>query len=173
MQVWKLSDKLWDANETNVVQTVTVMKDNTICCLETLKIKQRNAENLKSAIGGKISQVKDTIIDGIGEAVDWIKELPSQAIQWGKDLIDGFIEGIRSMLDDLGDVVDDVVSSVTDFLHFSRPDKGPLPYYEEWMPHMSRTAHESATTTLSEDDEEPANGLSNSVNQPQARVISL
>lgn len=163
----------WDAMKTNVVQTVTVMKDNTIGLFGNLKDKAIEiVENLKSAIGGKISQVKDTIIDGIGEAVDWIKELPSQAIQWGKDLIDGFIEGIRSMLDDLGDVVDDVVSSVTDFLHFSRPDKGPLRYYEEWMPHMmqglAKGIHDNRY--LVEDEiKSLANNISEFVNQPQAR----
>ena len=76
------------------------------------------------------------------------------------------------MLDDLGDVVDDVVSSVTDFLHFSRPDKGPLRYYEEWMPHMmqglAKGIHDNRY--LVEDEiKSLANNISEFVNQPQAR----
>ena len=73
------------------------------------------------------------------------------------------------MLDDLGDVVDDFISSVTDFLHFSRPDKGPLRYYEEWMPHMmqglAKGIHDNRY--LVEDEiKSLANNISEFVNQP-------
>lgn len=133
----ELIRQTWSALKNNVSQVVQELKEDTILKFNDLKEKAIEiVENLKSSVKEKVNGVKDAIVEGIGEAVDWIKELPSQAIEWGKDLIDGFIEGIRSMLGALGDVVDDVVSSVTDFLHFSRPDKGPLRNYEEWMPHM-------------------------------------
>ena len=38
------------------------------------------------------------------------------------------------MIDDVVDTVKGVADSISDFLHFSRPEKGPLHYYEEWMP---------------------------------------
>ena len=41
-----------------------------------------------------------------------------------------------SMIGSLGDVVSNIAGKITSFLHFSRPDEGPLREYEEWMPDM-------------------------------------
>lgn len=65
-----------------------------------------------------------------------LKELPGKALQWGKDMIQGFINGIKSMLGDIGNAAKNVGSKIREFLHFSRPDKGPLREYETWMPDM-------------------------------------
>lgn len=65
-----------------------------------------------------------------------LKELPGKALQWGKDMLQGFIDGIKSMLGNIGDAAKNVGSKIKEFLHFSRPDKGPLREYETWMPDM-------------------------------------
>lgn len=65
-----------------------------------------------------------------------VKTLPGKALQWGKDMIQGFINGIKSMLGDIGNAAKNVGSKIREFLHFSRPDKGPLREYETWMPDM-------------------------------------
>ena len=65
-----------------------------------------------------------------------LKELPGKALQWGKDMLQGFINGIKSMLGNIGDAAKNVGSKIKEFLHFSRPDKGPLREYETWMPDM-------------------------------------
>lgn len=57
-------------------------------------------------------------------------------VQWGKDLIDGIARGIRSAADHVKSAVGNVAQNIRSFLHFSRPDKGPLRDYEKWMPHM-------------------------------------
>lgn len=65
-----------------------------------------------------------------------LKELPGKALQWGKDMIQGFINGIWNMLGSVGNAAKSLASTVSSFLHFSRPDKGPLRDYETWMPDM-------------------------------------
>lgn len=65
-----------------------------------------------------------------------ITQLPGKAIKWGKDMVNGFIKGIKSMIGKIGDIAGDIASKVTSFLHFSRPDEGPLREYEKWMPDM-------------------------------------
>lgn len=65
-----------------------------------------------------------------------VKTLPGKALQWGKDMIQGFINGIKSMLGNLGSAAQNVGGKIREFLHFSRPDKGPLRNYETWMPDM-------------------------------------
>ena len=92
--------------------------------------------NIKTAVTEKVGNIKDSIIEGVQNAIDFLTGLPAQALQWGKDLIDGFIEGIKSKVNAVVDAVKGVADKVTSFLHFSRPDEGPLRYYEEWMPDM-------------------------------------
>lgn len=87
-------------------------------------------------IGTAIDNVYNTIVNGIQSAIDWITALPGQAVQWGADLINGFIQGISDTVSGVVDAVSGVAETITSFLHFSRPDKGPLREYEEWMPDM-------------------------------------
>ncbi len=68
--------------------------------------------------------------------MDFITSLPGQAVQWGKDFIQGLIDGIRSMIGKVGDAVASIADTITSWLHFSRPDVGPLRQYETWMPDM-------------------------------------
>lgn len=92
--------------------------------------------NIKDKIATTIGNVKDTIVNGITSAVDFIKSLPGKAFQWGKDFIQGLIDGIKSMIGGIVDAVSGIADTIFGWLHFSRPDKGPLRQYETWMPDM-------------------------------------
>ncbi len=121
----------------NIVQKAQEMKDGFVG--KVLLLKDKAIEivgNLKTGIEERVQQVKVAIVNGITEAVDWIKSLPSKAIEWGSDMIGGFVDGIRSSISKVKNAVEDIAETVTEFLHFSRPDKGPLRNYEEWMPDM-------------------------------------
>lgn len=90
--------------------------------------------NILSGITGTIGNIKDTIVNGINAAVEFIKGLPSQAIQWGADFIGGLKDGIMSGVQGIVDAVKGVGEKIKSFLHFSVPDEGPLTDYESWMP---------------------------------------
>lgn len=66
--------------------------------------------------------------------IDKIKNLPRDMVNWGKDMIQGLINGIKAMIGKVGDAVKGVANKIKNFLHFSRPDEGPLREYETWMP---------------------------------------
>lgn len=75
------------------------------------------------------------------EAIEFIELLKSltndeknQVKGWGSDMISGLIDGIWSMLGAVGNAAKSVAEKITSFLHFSRPDEGPLRDYEKWMP---------------------------------------
>lgn len=61
-------------------------------------------------------------------------ELPKQAFNWGVDMLKGLVNGIKNMISKVGDAVKSVANKIKNFLHFSRPDEGPLRDYETWMP---------------------------------------
>ena len=82
---------------------------------------------------GKIGEWMSKIINAIKEKIG---NLGSKALEWGKDMIQGFIDGIKNMIGKVGDAVKGVADKIKNFLHFSRPDIGPLRDYETWMPDM-------------------------------------
>lgn len=80
-------------------------------------------------LGEKLSNVFNGIADTIGNVV-------STAFNWGRDLIEGIGDGIASAANWLFSGVKSIAQGIASFLHFSRPDKGPLREYEQWMPDM-------------------------------------
>ena len=60
--------------------------------------------------------------------------LKESALQWGADFVNGLIEGIKSKIAGVIDAVKGIGDKIRSFLHFSRPDEGPLRDYEQWMP---------------------------------------
>lgn len=63
-----------------------------------------------------------------------MKNLASEAFKWGADFIGDIVNGIKSMIGNVGEAVSSVTDKIRSFLHFSVPDEGPLTDYESWMP---------------------------------------
>jgi phage-related protein len=80
--------------------------------------------------------VSDFIINAFNGAVKFLQELPANALKWAGDMMDGFVKGINNGISAVGDAIKGVADKITSFLHFSRPDEGPLRQYETWMPDM-------------------------------------
>lgn len=85
------------------------------------------------ADGDTLGEKLSNVFKGIGQT---IRNLVSSAFNWGRDLIEGIGEGIASAANWLFSGVKSIAQGIASFLHFSRPDKGPLREYEQWMPDM-------------------------------------
>lgn len=85
------------------------------------------------ADGDTLGEKLSNVFKGIGQT---ISNLVSSAFNWGRDLIEGIGEGIASAANWLFSGVKSIAQGIASFLHFSRPDKGPLREYEQWMPDM-------------------------------------
>lgn len=99
------------------------------------KIKEA-ALNLLSGIKSTIGKIRDVIVQGFQDAIDWIKALPAQAVQWGADIIDGIVSGITSAVGKIGKAASNVASKIRSFLGFSEPEDGPLSDFHTYMPDM-------------------------------------
>ena len=115
---------IWNSIKTTISNVVNTIK-TTVTTVFT---------NMWNGIKSTITGIYNTIHDGLMNAVNFIKNLASQAFQWGKDLIGGIIDGIKSMIGKVKDAVCSVGETISDFLHFSVPEEGPLSTYESWMP---------------------------------------
>ena len=94
------------------------------------------------------SKAKEAASDLGKNFINGIKNLPSQMLSWGKDMIQGFINGIKSKINAVGDAAKGIANKIKNILHFSKPDEGPLREYETWMPDMvkglARTMNQSS-----------------------------
>lgn len=90
------------------------------------------------ALGQGILSVRDKLSEWMNTINNRIKDkignLGSKALQWGKDMLNGFIDGIKSKINAVGETAKSIGNKIKSYLHFSRPDEGPLREYETWMP---------------------------------------
>ena len=90
--------------------------------------------NLVSTVRELAWNIGQAVQDGINAAIEFITSLPGKAIQWGRDFINGLADGILDAARGLVEKVKGIADKIASFLHFSRPDTGPLREYEKWMP---------------------------------------
>ena len=102
------------------------------------KIAVEMFTKMKNGVETTVIKVVDAITEGLNKAIEFITSLPDKFLQWGKDMIQGLVDGIRSMIGAVQDAVESVADKIRSFLHFSRPDEGPLREYEKWMPDMMK-----------------------------------
>lgn len=119
-----VSSSVWNSIKSSVISIVNNLKTSAINAFQ----------NLVSGIRSKLSSVTSTVKNGFQGAISFLKSLPSQAVKWGKDFMQGMINGIKSMINRVVSTVKGVADKIRSFLHFSRPDEGPLRDYETWMP---------------------------------------
>lgn len=89
---------------------------------------------ISNVVDGLVNFFTVKVPNAIQGAIDFLQKLPGMAIQWGIDFIGGLTEGILNAAKGLLDSVMGIASKIAGFLHFSRPDFGPLRDYETWMP---------------------------------------
>ena len=115
---------IWNSIKDTVSNIVTRIKEKAVNIFN----------NMVSGIKNSVSKVYTAVKSGFDKAINFIKSLPSKALQWGKDFINGLKNGIMAGVNKIVDAVRKVANKIRSFLHFSRPDEGPLRDYETWMP---------------------------------------
>ena len=94
--------------------------------------------NIIKLLGNGIKGMKGALTSGFKSVLDgginYIKSLPAKFIEWGKDMIMGLVKGITGSVGAVVGAVKNVASAIATYIHFSRPDVGPLRLYEQWMP---------------------------------------
>ena len=91
---------------------------------------------LISGIISAAGNLRAKVVEMMNDLFEMLRsgELLDKAVEWGKDFIQGIIDGIMSMITNVKNAVTAVADKIKSFLHFSRPDEGPLRDYETWMP---------------------------------------
>lgn len=89
---------------------------------------------MKGGIPGAIASAGLSIVGNlIGTN---LSGLANESNNWGADLVTGMANGMKESGGFLATAAKELAETVKSFLHFSRPDVGPLREYEQWMPDM-------------------------------------
>jgi phage-related minor tail protein len=129
------ASEYWDNIRSNTSETWQNVKETVIDYARNMK--NSAVETFRSVVSGissALSGVYSAVVNGFSGAISYITSLPGQAIRWGQDFVNGIANGIRSCIGNVTNAVSNVANTIRSWLHFSRPDEGPLHYYEEWMP---------------------------------------
>ena len=126
-------------------------------------------------VGSFFRNIGSTIVSNISSAIG---SLPGKALNWARDMMEGFGRGIRQFMDTVTKPIKDLAGKIAGFLHFSKPDYGPLRDYETWMPDfvggLARTLRQSqpvldkAVANLAGGIESQAKGITLSASQTTA-----
>lgn len=120
----KITSNIWSEIKNVVSTLVSLVKETAISGFEALR------DGIKNAIR-ELPKIVSDIFEKIGSTISgWI----DNAWEWGADFINGLKEGILSGVRGIVDAVKGIGDKIRSFLHFSRPDEGPLRDYETWMP---------------------------------------
>ena len=123
-----------------------------------------NARNF----AGQLAQAGANAASGlVNNIIGTISGLPGQLYNWGVDMVKGIADGIKSAIHYVTSAVKSVASKVKSYLHFSRPDEGPLVEYESWMPDMVEGLSDSlakASPALINQTKALATGMSDAFN---------
>ena len=84
--------------------------------------------------GSWVGAVAGGIIGIVGKLLG--TSISTEAGSWGADLVTGLANSIKDGGGIIAKAVSWIGNIIKSFLHFSRPDEGPLREYESWMPDM-------------------------------------
>lgn len=116
--------------------------------------------------GTKKVSVKSAVETTVNKATSWLKGLKNLSPTWGKDMMSGMSEGMRNATYLVSNAASNAANIISQWLHFSRPDVGPLREYEKWMPDMMQglsSTLESSTPTFINRVKTLAHSMSNAM----------
>lgn len=107
-------------------------------------------QNITESMAAGMAQGKSGVI-GAAEEVQMsafaVWNESNQAEQYGADFVSGFATGMHRNNGLVANAAAQIAQTIKEWLHFSRPDVGPLRDYETWMPDfvggLARTMKES------------------------------
>lgn len=101
---------------------------------------------MKGGIPGAIASAGLSIVGNlIGTN---LSGLANESNNWGADLVTGMANGMKKAGGFLATAAKGLAETVKSFLHFSRPDVGPLREYEQWMPDMVKGMAKGITDNI-------------------------
>lgn len=115
---------IWENIKTNISSVFENIRSLIQNKLEEIKTKWRDAwENVKTTFNNAGEAIK-TAVGNLGAAIKGkFDELVSKAFNWGANMIQGFVDGIKSMISKVREAASSVTSAAGEYTTFRSPAK--------------------------------------------------
>ena len=120
-----------------------------------------------SSVTSHFSSIGSNIKTAISSS---LSSLPSMALGWARDMMQGFGRGITNFMSSVTAPIKNLADKIASFLHFTKPDEGPLRDYETWMPDFVRGLARSLTQSAPILGQ-AAEGLANQLNAKDSLTL--
>lgn len=90
-------------------------------------------QNSRNVYGGIAGAALSVIGNLLGTS---FSGLATESNNWGADVVKGMANGMKQNAGKLATAAANLAKKIAEYIHFSRPDVGPLREYEQWMPDM-------------------------------------
>jgi len=141
----------WEEAKTSVSSVLDSIKDKIKTIWNSIKtfvsdeildpLKQEFSDGFNTIydkVKEPLDKVKSTIEDTFNGIKNFINGLIREALSWGADLINNFVSGITSTVDNVAGTISNVADTIRDFIGFSEPDLGPLSNFHTFAPDMMK-----------------------------------
>ena len=143
---------LWDGIKNTLLTTwgtITTAADTVLSPIET------TLSGLWGRISNAVSNAWGSIGQALSEAWGNIKQgfadLANEAWDWGSNLLNNFIDGIRSKISDLIDIVRNAAQTVASYLGFHSPaEEGPGADADKWAPNLMKMFSQGLNASIPE-----------------------
>lgn len=150
-QVPDSADEAGEGAKTFANDTEESTEKATLSVKEMKEILDANWGDIKTAVEETMPEIADTVdenLDRITESFNTHAEemsgiwgdafayLADDTRTWGSDLVSNFIYGIESQVPALEAELQYIASMINAYLHFTKPDKGPLADFDTYGPDM-------------------------------------
>jgi hypothetical protein len=115
------------------LQVVQKMEEQAQQSLQASQKMQSNVTNQVTIMKNRVHSEIAALSSNTGSQ---LLALASNAFSWGSHLVSNFTSGIQNMAGAAINAARNLASGIASFLHFTKPDEGPLASVDEWMPHF-------------------------------------
>lgn len=146
---------IWGGMKTTITNVASNVKEKVT---DHFNKASSNVNKAMKNLSTYIANHKSSILSGASNIVSGVSNkfsgMASKGLTWGKHLISGLASSIRGGYSTVTSAASFIASGISSFLHFTRPDEGPLRPYEKWMPDfidgLSKTLSKSSPKLFGE-----------------------
>lgn len=144
-QIWAQRWKEIQDKHRETVEGIQELHEKTLSDMEELTRQKTDAmkegsiqsmQELNRGVKQELDALPGIVEEGFAPAISYITSLADKSVGWGDDMMAGYIRGMRRKMRDLERACEEAADIVSDYLHHTTPEKGPMKDDDTWMPDM-------------------------------------
>lgn len=144
-QTWAQRWKEIQDKHKEIVEEIQELHEKTLSDMEELNREKmeemkegaiQSMQELSRGVKQELDKLPGIVEEGFAPAISYITSLADQSAGWGDDMMSEYIRGMKRKMRDLERACEEAADIVSDYLHHTTPEKGPMKDDDTWMPDM-------------------------------------